>query len=130
MINYINGKINGTPYLTSAKEQGEYYTLLSNSLLSQGSMTLAPRLKVGNRIVWLGKNAHHLGILLMELKSDTCMIDKQIIKSVDLWKLFKKIIYEIFPAAQAEALSKSKELPKKEISTDGYDYTKGDAENK
>jgi len=126
MINFINGKINGTPYLANAKEQGEYYILLSNSLLSQGSMTLAPRLKVGNKIVWLGKNVQHFGILLMELKSNTCMIDHQIIKSTDLWKLLKKMMYEIFPAAQAEALSKSKELPKKETSTEGYDYTKED----
>ena len=128
MINYINGKIKGEPYLTSAEEKGEYFTALSNSLLSQGAMSSAPRLKVGNQIVLLGKNLQHFAIRLMDIDTDTVMINKKVIKTVDLWILLLDIMYEIFPAAQAEALSKSKELPKSEHTIQGHDFKVGDEE--
>ena len=97
--------------------------------MSQGAMASAPRLKVGNKIVLIGKNIHHFGIRLMEFKSEHVTIAKQTFKLTELWKVFRDYAYELFPAAQAEALSKSKELPKSEHSIQGHDFKVGDEEN-
>ena len=125
MINFINGKLNGKPYIKDEKEQGEYYTLLSNSMLSQGSLSGPLRLKIpGYGVVLLGRNIQHFAIRLMDWRSETVRLGKHIIKTVDLWKLLLEKLYEIFPASQAEALNNSKELARKDISTPGFDYTK------
>lgn len=123
MINYINGKIKGVPYIQTPEEQGRYYAMLSNCLMSQGAMSAAPRIKIDNKIILLGKNVQHFGIKLMNLKSKTTKINGFDIDTVELWKAFKEMVCALFPAAQAEALAKSKELPKKEQSKMGYDFT-------
>jgi len=132
-MNLINSKILGTPYLVDKEEKTKFYKLLSYSLLSQGAIVLKkPQLKINNRVIEFGPNLHSFGIKLMKLNAETVSIkdgmNHYTIKSVDLWILFQTYIERLYGYAQAEALSKSKEMPKKGDSTREFIVSSGDKE--
>jgi len=75
----------------------------------------------------LAPNIHVLGIKLMSLKGKKIPIKDHsrtyIFDASYLWKFFLERILDLFPNAQAEALSKSKEMPKKDLRSGGFDFS-------
>jgi len=126
-MNFVNGKINGIPYLTSPEEKAEFYKLLSYALMSQGPMSPAVYLGVDGGRIRLANNLHTLGIKLMGIKTYTVVIidckKEYKFNSAYLWKVFLAKVVDLFPNAQAEALSKSKEIPKRDIRSIGFDFS-------
>jgi len=126
-MNFVNGKINGIPYLTSPEEKAEFYKLLSYALMSQGPMSYVVYLGVSGGRIRLANNLHTLGIKLMSIKDKTVIIvdcnRAYTFNSAYLWKVFLSKIVDLFPNAQAEALSKSKEIPKRDIRSPGFDFS-------
>jgi hypothetical protein len=132
-MNFVNGKIRGIPYLTSPEEKANFYKMLSYALMSQGPMSHVVYLGVQGGRIRLANNLHTLGIKLMGIHSKTVTIvdcnRAYTFNSAVLWKVFLSKIVDLFPNAQAEALSKSKEIPKRDIRSAGFDFSAEDKES-
>ena len=126
-MNLVNSKITGTPYLVRNEEKDErqiFFKLISYALMSQPAVNkITPRIKVGNKIYLLGKNIHHFAMRMMEIDSDKVILNGHTIKSVYLWKLIKHYFDQLYGLAQAEAIAKSKEMPKIEQSSKAFGFS-------
>jgi len=126
----VNGKISGTPYLTSPEEKSDFYKLLSYAFMSQGPMGHVVYINIKGGRLELAPNIHVFGIKLMQIKGKKVIIrdhDRTFVFDASyLWKFFLERITDLFPNAQAEALSKSKEMPKKDLRSIGFDFSADD----
>lgn len=131
MISFITGKINGIHHFINKREQYDFYEMVSRCLLSQGPFTgLKPTLEVGGRVIPLGVDVHHFAnMLTFNLTTDMVFLKyggtRYEVPAVVLWKKLLMYCLHLFPRAQAEALSKSKEIPKMPERTLGYQFDSG-----
>jgi len=126
----ILSKINGKkPFIDSDTNMFKVIKLIGYALLSQGPMSrVVPfiTVKEGNREykIPLGRNVHHFGLMLAERRSSHTKLsirDKVFeVGTEELWKRFYVYCKELFPNAQAEALSKSAEVRKMGRSTGDF----------
>jgi hypothetical protein len=126
----LHTKIKGSGTFKSPQEKTEYYQMFSYATLSQAAIhRIQPRYKLKNKEIPLGANLHHFAIKMMNIDGPNVRIkfgnQTYELKATTLWKILKNYLDSIFGHSQAEALSKSKELPRKD--TSGREYVvKGD----
>jgi hypothetical protein len=131
MIAFITGKINGIHHFINKREQYDFYEMVSRCLLSQGPFTgIKPILRINGKVVQMGVDVHHFAnMMAFNMNEDVLTLktghEKFTVEAVVLWKLLLKYCLELFPRAQAEALSKSKEIPKMPEKTLGYQFDSG-----
>ena len=124
LINMINTKITGTPYLVSPEEKTEFFRLISYGLLSQSSVTsIKPSIKIKNITLLLARSPHHFAMKLMNIDTNTVIIAGYKIKTIELWKILRDCFERLYGNAQAEAISKSKEMPKGEESKKEFEFS-------
>jgi len=127
LMNTINDLISGTPYLKTNANKTEFYKLLSYALLSQAAESkIRPMIQIKGTTYRLAASVHHFGVNLMYIEGEEVMIQGNKVKSVTLWKILRDCLNQLYGLAQAEALSRSKEMPKGSGSTKEFDFSSGD----